>query len=126
MKRPRCTSCQMKMKGHKKQRCQKSSTIEYENGNVYTGSTYNGTPSGIGTLKSSNGHVYTGHFLDGKRHGVGLEVGADNYVYNGNWQFDMYHGKGRLQNASGTYDGSFRNGIFHGQGIFVEGVSKYR
>lgn len=125
MKRPRCTSCKMKMKGHKKQRCQKSSTIEYENGNVYTGSTYNGTPSGLGTLKSSNGHVYTGHFLDGKRHGVGLEVGADNYVYNGNWQFDMYHGKGRLQNASGTYDGSFRNGIFHGQGIFVEGVNKY-
>lgn len=126
MKRPRCTTCRLRMKGHKKQRCQKSSTVEYEDGSVYSGSTYNGRPSGVGTFQNTTGLVYNGHFVDGKRHGAGVEVGDKNYSYDGHWQSGMYHGKGRLVQANGhTYEGNFRNGRYHGRGSWVTPLQEY-
>jgi len=125
MKRPRCTFCKTRMKGHKKPRCVQTTSIDYGNGSVYYGPTYNGLPSGVGTFRRANGRVYDGHFFDGKRHGHGVEIGEDGYSYIGEWRSGIYHGKGRLKRHDNIYDGQFRNGTFHGKGIFVEGLNKY-
>ena len=94
MKRPRCTCCKIRMKGHKKQRCASQTVIEYEDGSVYTGPTYDGVPSGHGRLESASGRFYKGDFFEGKRHGSGVEFGDDGHSYDGEWRSGVYHGHG--------------------------------
>ena len=126
MKRPRCTCCKIRMKGHKKQRCASQTVIEYEDGSVYTGPTYDGVPSGHGRLESASGRFYKGDFFEGKRHGSGVEFGDDGHSYDGEWRSGVYHGHGHLKMACGKmYDGQFAHGVFHGLGIFVEGKHEY-
>lgn len=147
MKRRRCTKCKHTMKGHKKRNCREHVRLEFD-GFVYTGSAYDGVPSGHGRLESEN-FTYTGQFLAGKKNGTGTEVTSAGRTYAGEWQNDKYHGQGRLVygdrrvregtfyhgrlHGSGTsrsntslYVGQFHHGIYQGQGTLTTHAGMYR
>ena len=124
MKKPRCKSCKHPMKGHKKKLCLRKQTL-YVDG-VYTGSTYNGIPSGRGTLYIDNHTRYKGEWLNGKRHGYGIQHKCDGYTYKGNWSNDRHHGHGELQTSEFTYTGGFRRGRYQGRGrLFIDSAHYY-
>ena len=126
MKRKRrCKTCKHEMKGHKKTRCVKEQTLDLPNGSVYTGTVYDGQPSGRGRLVSAE-LTYDGEFMNGKKHGHGVEQGTDGYAYHGHWSQGLYHGHGHLTKADGTvYQGSFHSGAFHGHGSLKKDGSNY-
>lgn len=125
MKRKRrCKTCKHVMKGHKKSRCEQQKTIEFPNGSVYTGTVYDGQPSGCGQLVFGD-LVYNGEFSHGKKHGHGVESG-DGYEYIGHWSQDLYHGHGQLNKVDGSfYKGSFHTGTYHGYGSLKNGQQSY-
>lgn len=65
---------------------EKTGTITFEDGSVYTGQLKKGEPNGQGTLIYSDTSTYTGQFKDGKPHGTGRFEDADGTVFDG--QFD--------------------------------------
>jgi hypothetical protein len=65
---------------------QKSGTLNFEDGSVYTGQLKKGVPSGQGTLIYSDTSTYTGQFKDGLPHGTGRFEDVDGTVFDG--QFD--------------------------------------
>jgi hypothetical protein len=67
-----------------------SGTINFDNGDSYTGQLKNGAPNGQGTYTYADGSVYTGSFKD-----------------------SVFDGQGRFVDASGTtFEGEFDNGDF--------------
>ena len=121
MKRPRCTTCKHRMKGHKKQKCSSEQTLEFSDGSVYIGSVYNGKPSGNGRLYVRPDTYYSGYFLDGRKHGHGRQVGPDGLIYDGEWQKDKWHGYGQLQTNNFMYSGHFKNHEYDGDGVYSVG-----
>lgn len=65
---------------------EKTGTLNFEDGSVYTGQLKKGVPNGQGTLIYSDTSTYTGQFKDGKPHGTGRFEDADGTVFDG--QFD--------------------------------------
>lgn len=62
---------------------------------------------------------YVGNIEDGKRHGFGHLVLPDGSRLEGDWKNDVLEGEGRLFYSSGklAYEGSFKEGQFHGHGV---------
>ena len=113
------------MKGHKKQRCEKTRVLHLDQDTKYIGSVYNNKPSGHGILESST-FKYEGYFLNGKRHGYGRQTFVSGRVYEGEWNFDLFHGKGKLIMQTGNvYDGFFHTGTYHGYGSLTKSDSSY-
>ena len=126
MKRPRCKQCKHTMKGHKKQRCEASKIIFFQNGSKYEGTVYDNKPSGHGTFTSPNS-TYTGHWIDGKRHGIGSEKWTDGRFYEGDWRSGLFHGHGTMASLSGSmYRGGFHTGTYHGPGTIQHAHSSYQ
>tara|TARA_R110000822_G_scaffold139730_3_gene277340 strand:+ start:12078 stop:20462 length:8385 start_codon:yes stop_codon:yes gene_type:complete len=65
---------------------QKTGTLNFEDGSIYTGQLKKGEPSGQGTLIYSDTSTYTGEFKNGKPQGTGRFEDADGTVFDG--QFD--------------------------------------
>jgi hypothetical protein len=65
---------------------QKSGTLNFEDGSVYTGQLKKGVPNGQGTLIYFDTSTYTGQFKDGLPHGTGRFEDVNGTVYDG--QFD--------------------------------------
>lgn len=65
---------------------QKTGTLTFEDGSIYTGQLKKGEPSGQGTLIYSDTSTYTGEFKNGKPQGTGRFEDADGTVFDG--QFD--------------------------------------
>ena len=127
MKRPRCKNCKHTMKGHKKKLCRRDETIYFENSldGVYTGTTYNGLPSGKGFLYKDKHKNYKGEWLNGKRHGYGIQYKHGGSTYKGMWQNNKHHGQGEFSTVDFTYTGGFRHGKYHGNGHFFLSVNHY-
>jgi len=123
MKRPRCKNCKHTMKGHKKKLCHRDEIISFDG--VYTGSTYNGLPSGKGLLYKDKHEKYKGEWLNGKRHGYGIQYKRGGYTYKGKWQNDKYHGHGELTTSDFTYTGVFRHGKYNGNGYLFMNPNHY-
>jgi len=120
MKRPRCTHCKHKMKGHKRSKCNKNITLILPDNSSYTGSAYNNTPDGKGIQKMLNGDCYNGEFVNGVRHGKG-SLTTKRFTYEGDWKNNCFDGNGKIFYRSGeTYEGSFSKGQRHGAGFFVK------
>lgn len=67
-----------------------SGTVNFDNGDSYTGQLKNGVPNGQGTYTYADGSVYTGSFKD-----------------------SVFDGQGKFVDASGTtFEGEFDNGDF--------------
>lgn len=123
MKRPRCKNCKHTMKGHKKKLCRRNETIFCDG--LYTGSTYDGLPSGKGTLHSGKYEKYKGEWLNGMRQGYGIYEKHGGYTYKGRWQNNRYHGHGELTTLDFTYTGGFRSGKYHGNGYLFMSANNY-
>lgn len=128
MKRPRCKTCRHTMRGHKKQKCATHSTIVFEDGRVYSGSSHDNIPSGYGKMQYPNGDTYMGEFLKGEFHGQGEQRGQTIGHYVGEWHHGVRQGDGRWERSDGKlYEGSFKRDLYHGTGtLFVRGRVQYR
>jgi hypothetical protein len=65
---------------------QKTGTVTFEDGSIYTGQLKKGEPNGQGTLIYADTSTYTGEFKNGKPQGTGRFEDADGTVFDG--QFD--------------------------------------
>ena len=64
----------------------------------------------MGTLNYANGDRYTGDWVFGKKHGWGVYKHADGVVYAGEWHEDKQEGFGRTQFSDGTWYESTKTG----------------
>ena len=128
MKRPRCKTCRHTMRGHKKQKCQPRFVLMYEDGSVYMGSGHNNIPSGYGTMQYANGDSYTGDFLNGKFNGCGEHQSGTSGRYVGEWHNGLRKGHGRWEGPNGEiYEGTFARDVYHGKGtLYVDNKLRYR
>lgn len=75
----------------------------------------NGYPSGHGTLNYYNGDVYTGDFSGGKRNGSGKTVFKAGGSYDGEYKNDSMSGAGKMIYANGDIiEGEFENNLPNG------------
>jgi hypothetical protein len=125
-------------------RTEQDVSIDYKNGDNFTGNLANGLRTGEGTYTFSTGDMYAGEFQDGNFFGKGTYTteGGDIYegtfldnrlhgqgvatymsipafqTYTGFWQNNLAHGKGKLTLDMGDYyEGAFENGRYHGRGV---------
>ena len=89
-----------------------------------------------GTRKYANLDVYEGEFLDNMRHGQGELRIFSGDLYVGEFERNLFHGTGTFTwtpftNDEGEfvvgkkYEGSWKNGKFHGKGVLVLGTGDY-
>jgi len=120
MKRPRCTTCRHTMKGHKRSKCNVSTTLLLSDGSTYIGSTHADIPFGKGKQQMANGNIYKGDFINGLRQGKGV-LTTKKFIYNGDWEKNLFHGDGKITYTSGeSYNGSFKKGFKNGFGCFIQ------
>lgn len=120
MKRPRCTTCRHTMKGHKRSKCNVSTTLLLSDGSIYMGATHEDIPFGQGKQQMVNGNVYKGDFINGLRQGEGI-LTTKKFIYNGEWKNNVFHGNGKISYTSGeSYEGSFEKGFKNGVGCFIQ------
>uniref|UniRef100_A0A383V7D2 MORN repeat-containing protein n=1 Tax=Tetradesmus obliquus TaxID=3088 RepID=A0A383V7D2_TETOB len=126
-------------------------TVEYTNGDTYTGSmlgdlrhgrgshttstgdSYTGSwsydrRSGTGKFMLADGTCYEGHWEDDKASGTGKCSYPDGSSYEGDWQADERSGWGSLATGDGQhYEGEWAHNQPHGQGrwLFADGQSFY-
>jgi len=65
---------------------EKTGTITFEDGSIYTGQLKKGEPNGQGTLIYSDTSTYTGQFKNGKPQGKGRFEDADGTVFDGQFE----------------------------------------
>lgn len=127
--------------------------IQEAAGDKYEGACVMGKPSGHGRLERvADESAYEGEFLDGEFHGQG-RVQAPGYAYEGAFALGMKSGRGkevfdtgeqyegefvrnersgqgllRISDRSGvlTYDGTFKKGVFAGQGTLTVGEESFK
>lgn len=99
-----------------------SETLEFENGDIYTGQVKNDLMHGKGTYKFRDGSHYVGAFVDNYFSGKGKLTLFNGVVYEGDFKDDDYNGQGKLKDFSGTYVGAFKNGLKEGKGKFFSNL----
>jgi hypothetical protein len=96
---------------------------------VYEGQFVDGVFHGQGRLKAP-GYAYEGGFAFGMKNGHGKEVFASGEQYEGEFVRNARSGHGllRMADESGvlTYDGSFKKGVFAGQGTLTIGEESFK
>jgi hypothetical protein len=96
---------------------------------VYEGQFVDGVFHGQGRLKSP-GYAYEGGFGFGMKHGHGKEVFDSGEQYEGEFVRNERTGRGLLRIADGsgvlTYDGTFKKGVFAGQGTLTIGEQSFK
>jgi len=68
----------------------KFESMEYDNGDLYLGESYNGIKHGLGIFFWANGDAWYGEWKDGKREGEGIEFKRDGAIKAGRWSKDKY------------------------------------
>ena len=97
-------------------------TLNYNNGDFYTGQWAMDKPNGFGIFVSQTEGTYTGTFVNGLRDGSGRMIYTNGDLYDGGWRRDLFHDKGSLICANGgmdRYDGRWENGKKCGKGICI-------
>lgn len=102
-------------------------TVEYDNGDVYTGQFMDGRRNGHGILKYSNGDIYEGEWKDGSTSTcIGKFIGFNGATFEGQWRDGKMDGHGKMVYANGdTFTGDWKQGMRHGKGVltYVNGDS---
>ena len=94
-------------------------TLNFKNGDEYTGEFANRKFHGVGTLTYADGTIYEGSFKEGKFHGYGELTDSNGDSYRGDFKNDKFNGPGIVIIAKGNvYEGTFVNGYINGQGTF--------
>ena len=74
--------------------------IEYEDGRVYTGGLFHGTPHGIGQMVLPDGSSYYGNFQFGLKHGQGHQIFSEKSEFKGPFCNGLKMGKGLYKSSS--------------------------
>lgn len=100
----------------------------YVTDQLYQNSTYSGyvnelrQPDGEGTMEYSNGNEYTGDWVNGIRQGKGT-MKYDNGIYEGEWKNDKKNGEGTYTwNDGKKYEGAYVDDVRSGEGVFPAGL----
>ena len=72
-----------------------------------------------GSIYYSSGDVYTGELEGMLKHGKGKLTGANGDVYEGEFAYDVINGTGILTASGNTFEGSFVDGKFDGEGVYT-------
>jgi len=89
------------------------------NGACYVGKTLNGVHHGHGQMQFQNGAYFSGTFKFGKFDEPG-ELLSENGAYNGSYKDGKFHGFGEQKDDNGgVYIGFFSEGLRHGMGTFT-------
>ena len=92
----------------------------HSDGDSYEGEWYNDMPHGFGKFERHDGKVkYSGYWRMDKKHGEGVEIYEDGSEYHGNFFEGKKCGLGTLIGRNGTYNGDFKDNLFHGKGTFT-------
>lgn len=74
----------------------------------------------MGEIVWENGATYEGHISNQKMNGQGTLVNPKQFTYNGDFKNDMFHGQGKIIFEDGTqYEGKWQTGKKNGYGAFV-------
>ncbi|KAI3425374.1 hypothetical protein D9Q98_009138 [Chlorella vulgaris] len=85
-------------------------TLNYSNGDSYTGETLGTLRHGRGKHTCSNSDIYDGQWRYDKRDGTGKMTFQRGVKYEGHWRDDKAHGSGAAQYENGgIYVGEFQN-----------------
>lgn len=105
----------------------------HRSGSVFRGTYVDDKKNGHGVCVYKNGDRFEGLYENGVRCGHGSLECANGDGYIGDWAKDVMHGRGvytrrhegvvgmagiDAENAMGTYEGEFKSGHKHGQGVF--------
>ena len=100
--------------------------MTYANGDVYVGEWKDGSRHGQGTYTWTDGRKYVGESKDNKWNGQGTMTWPDGQKYVGEWADAKQSGHGKFVfgtdngvNAGDVYAGQFKNGLFHGNGLYT-------
>lgn len=94
-----------------------AATINYPNGDIYSGEQIKDIPEGNGTILWTNGDKYIGKFRNGLFHGQGTYIWADGDRYEGEFKNDRRDGRGVMTwNNGDIYTGQFISDEMNGQG----------
>ena len=101
-------------------------TSNYFSQVYYKGTVHNNLPHGKGHLIYSNGNVYTGSFFEGRRDGHGSMTYRNGDNYTGNWSKGRYDGEGMFTEAAtgNKHTGNWQEGKRYGEGITYWKVSE--
>jgi hypothetical protein len=114
--------------------------INFPNGDVYIGYAMdvineNGEtetfPHGLGKMVCADGQFFEGEYLNGKRNGDFKHTAPDGTVYVGKFVNDARCGEGKLSKIMSDgvehdiYSGTFKDDVFHGPGLLIEGNGNY-
>lgn len=93
-------------------------TVNYANGNKYSGRLKNGFPDGKGKLIYANGTSYReGIFVNGELNGYGKTQYDNGDIYEGEFKDGLRHGFGKyIYNIGGYYEGEWKNDLKDGKG----------
>jgi hypothetical protein len=98
--------------------------VRYEKGEVYRGGLLKGKRHGKGIFLCDE-YKYEGDWLDDKvisrqKSGAGIMTALkEKYVYDGSWVNDLQEGQGCEVREGCSYNGSFFNGKYHGNGMIA-------
>lgn len=94
-----------------------SKTVEYSNGDKYTGNIENEKRNGCGIYYFSDGRRYEGEWVDGKMSGKGKYFWPDKSFYEGEWLNNEKNGFGKhIYNDGTVYEGNYLNNKMTGYG----------
>ncbi len=102
---------------------------KYNDGGIYEGegTLFSKKRHGKGKMTYANGEVYEGAWVDDQRCGYGklfLPRGYfEAYSYSGEWKNDLLNGQGKFTDGCITFEGSFLNGKYHGEGTLTKKLS---
>ena len=83
-------------------------TIEYANGDIFTGAVWEGKAHGNGQMRYKNGDYYYGRFANDLREGDGVLTHANGQIYRGSFKKDLYDGEGYFKFYNGdVYKGGY-------------------
>jgi hypothetical protein len=93
-------------------------TMQFCDGQVYSGSVRNGLRCGVGHNTWADGQEYKGEWLNNSRNGRGTHSWKDGRTVTGDWKNGHLHGKIYFSWPNGaTFDGHAENGKKHGRGV---------
>ncbi|ANQ07357.1 Serine/threonine protein kinase [Plasmodium coatneyi] len=92
--------------------------LEYQNGDVYIGTTKNKKRHGYGYyIYKEIGSVYEGEWIENAKSGYGTLYNPQGIVYSGEWLNNISHGFGCTYTNEQLFLGTYKFGLINGVGI---------
>ena len=93
-----------------------SMTSYIETNNSNTSMTSIETFENIAIIEYEDGSKYQGHFFQNKKNGFGKMTYSNGATFEGIFKNDLFHGRGAYNCSELKYEGYWKNGYTHGEG----------